>query len=145
MISKYSINKLTGKLHSRYVKESGSGFGNFGKGGVGKIWNVGVGVGHFTPDSASLLQATAREDILPLRKNNITAKYLLSWHNVTFPDKITLCKMSGTFILGRVFSLLLCLEVQWRVVTRSVLKVLCRRCCNLRKVHRGKQNMKRGR
>jgi len=34
VISKYSINKLTDKLHSRYVEESG--------------------VGHFTSDSATL-------------------------------------------------------------------------------------------
>jgi len=53
MISKYSINKLTGKLHSRYVKESGVGVGNFGKGGAGKIWKVGVG--HFNSDSATLI------------------------------------------------------------------------------------------
>jgi len=37
------------KLHLRYVKGR-----NFGKGGVGNIWNVGVG--HFTSDSATFAQ-----------------------------------------------------------------------------------------
>jgi len=60
MISKYSIHKLTGKLHSRYVKESESGVGNFGIGGVGagKIWKVGVG--HFTSISAILAVPTKK-------------------------------------------------------------------------------------
>jgi len=45
---------LTVKLHSRYVKESMSGLGNFGKVGVEKFWKLGVRVGHFTFDSATL-------------------------------------------------------------------------------------------
>jgi len=50
MISKYCINELTGRLHSRYVKESESGIG------VGNFAKCGIGVGHFTSDSVTLVR-----------------------------------------------------------------------------------------
>ena len=42
----------------------------------------------------------ASANILPIRKINITKKNLLIWQNVTFPETITLCKMSGLGLLS---------------------------------------------
>jgi len=51
---------LTDKFHSFYVKESEVGVGNLGKAEsgveVGKFGKVGVGVGYFTSDSATLVK-----------------------------------------------------------------------------------------
>ena len=38
---------------------------------------------------------TARGDILSITKKKIFAKHFLIWKNVTYPETITLCKMSG--------------------------------------------------